>query len=63
MLAVVGGGNHDSAGVDFGNAEVATEMDEIKRAKIACDLDHVHRLRSANKDVDVVDVCASEVQP
>ncbi len=62
-LASWGGGDHDGAGVDFGDAEVAAEVDEVERAQVAGDLDDVHVAGGAGEDGDAVDVGAGEVQP
>ena len=62
-LTIVGRGNHDCARVYFRDAEVTTQMDQIKRAKIARDLDHVHIFGAARQNRQAIDVRPGEVQP
>lgn len=62
-LAAVGCGHHDGVGVDFGDTEVATEVNQVKRAEFAGDLDDAHVARGASEDGDAGDVGTSKVQP
>ena len=60
-LSVVGGGDHDGVGVDFGDAEVAAEMNEVEGAEFAGDLDDAHVTGGAGEDGDAGDVGPGEV--
>ena len=62
-LFAVGGGDHDGVGIDFGDAEVAAEVDEVEGAEFAGDLNDVHVLAGAGEDGDAGDVGAGEVKP
>jgi hypothetical protein len=55
--------DHDGAGVDFGNAEVAAEMDQVERAEGTGDFDSGHLAGAAEEDGDVVDLTVLEVEP
>ncbi len=57
------GGDHDGVGVDFGNAQVAGEVEQIEGADGAGDLDNVHAARAAEHNGKVADFGAFVVEP
>jgi hypothetical protein len=63
QLAAGRGGNHDGVGVDFWNAEVAAEVDQIERTQLTGDVNDAHVTGGAGEHGDAVDVGAGEVEP
>ena len=55
-LAAVRRGNHDCVGVDFGDAEVPAQVNQIQGSQIAGYLHQVHVAGAANEDGHVVDI-------
>jgi len=62
-LAAVRCGYHNRIGVDFGDTEVAAEVNQVKRTEFAGDLDNAHIAGRAREDGDASDVGTSKVQP
>lgn len=56
-------GDHDGVWVDFGDAEVAAEVEQVEGADGAGDFDEVHGAGAAEQDGDVADFGAFEVEP
>jgi hypothetical protein len=62
-LSTVWGWNHDGVGINFWDAEVSAEMNEVEGPEFAGDLDDAHVAGRAGEHGNAGDVRAGEVQP